>query len=62
MVSSNTQNLVPITRGPGDDVELALSWDFFKGMPKVDLDAQAVVFNDTGTMVDACYYQQLVAC
>ena len=31
--------MIPVTRGPGDDVELGLSWDFFEGSPKTDLDA-----------------------
>jgi stress response protein SCP2 len=51
--------MIPVTRGPGDDVELGLSWDFFPGLNKVDLDAQAVVFDSMGSLVDACYYKQL---
>jgi hypothetical protein len=48
--------MIPVTRGHGDDVELGLCWDFFPGEKKVDLDAQAVVFDSMGSLVDACYY------
>lgn len=46
----------------GGKVELGLSWDFFEGMPIVDLDAQAVLFDAFGNMVDAAFYNQLAAC
>jgi len=53
---------VIIERNEGDDVEFALRWDFFEGTKAVDLDAQAVMFNNTGSVVDAAYYNQLTAC
>jgi tellurium resistance protein TerZ len=37
--------MIPISRGKGDNIELAVSWDFFDGMQEVDLDAQAVLFD-----------------
>jgi tellurium resistance protein TerZ len=52
-------SLVKIERGPNDDVELGIGWDFAQGQPKIDLDLQAVLFDATGTILDACYYQQL---
>mmetsp|Transcript_36984 Transcript_36984/g.47558 ORF Transcript_36984/g.47558 Transcript_36984/m.47558 type:complete len:411 (-) Transcript_36984:99-1331(-) len=56
------ENDLIIERIEGDDVEFALRWDFFQGMDPVDLDAQAVMFNSTGSVVDAAFYNQLTAC
>eukprot|EP00639_Heterosigma_akashiwo_P032528 CAMPEP_0194715274 /NCGR_PEP_ID=MMETSP0296-20130528/6989_1 /TAXON_ID=39354 /ORGANISM="Heterosigma akashiwo, Strain CCMP2393" /LENGTH=366 /DNA_ID=CAMNT_0039615007 /DNA_START=98 /DNA_END=1195 /DNA_ORIENTATION=- len=43
-------------------VEFGLSWDFVDGMEPVDLDAQAVLFDQTGKVVDCAFYNQLSAC
>ncbi|CAM9173186.1 unnamed protein product, partial [Heterosigma akashiwo] len=43
-------------------IEFGLSWDFFEGMEPVDLDAQAVLFDQTGKVVDCAFYNQLSAC
>jgi tellurium resistance protein TerZ len=52
-----------INRADGDDLEFGLSWDFYEGyMDAVDLDAQAVMFDSLGTVVDAAFYNQLSAC
>ena len=53
---------IQIYRLPYNEVELGLSWDFFEGMPKVDLDAAAVLFDSAGQVVDAAFYKQLSAC
>lgn len=42
-------------------IEVGLSWDLIPGSAIVDLDASAVLFNSTGTLVDAVYYNQLSA-
>lgn len=60
ILKDHTQHI--ITRGDGDDLELALQWDFFEGMDPVDLDAQAVMFDSIGNVVDAAFYNQLSAC
>ena len=52
------QNITKVTRGPGADVEIGISWDLIKGLPEVDFDVTAVLFDGTGQIVDACYYQQ----
>lgn len=59
----DTQDIV-IQHVAGVDVEFALSWDFDTSyMEKpVDLDAQVVVFDGSGTIVDAAFYNQLKAC
>ncbi|CAM9398609.1 unnamed protein product, partial [Heterosigma akashiwo] len=53
---------ITLNRVDGHDVEFALNWDFFEGMPQVDLDAQAVMFDATGKVVDAAFFNQLSAC
>jgi len=53
--------MIPVLRGPGDDVELGLAWDFFDGAPKTDLDAQAVMFDQMGVIKDSCYYNKMSA-
>jgi tellurium resistance protein TerZ len=50
-----------LLEGEGAVLTLGLSWDFAEGTPKVDLDASAVLFSSTGTLVDAAYYNQLIA-
>lgn len=40
---------------------MGLSWDLLAGSPSVDLDASAVCFSSTGTLVDAAFYNQLSA-
>ena len=40
---------------------LGLRWDFTPGMPAVDLDASALLFDEVGFLVDAAYYNQLSA-
>jgi tellurium resistance protein TerZ len=47
---------------PGRDLEIALRWDFFEDAGKVDLDAQAVIFDDMGAVADAAFHNQLSAC
>jgi len=56
-VSTGTD--VPIPRTPGHSLSLGLSWDFYEGQPKVDLDCSALMFDWGGVLVDACYYNQL---
>jgi stress response protein SCP2 len=51
--------LVKIEKGDGDDVELGISWDLLPNEPTVDLDVTAVLYDNTGTISDACYYSQL---
>ena len=45
----------------GADLKVGVSWDFMEGAPKVDLDCSAVIFDETGTVMDAAYYNQLSA-
>ncbi|CAM9891394.1 unnamed protein product [Heterosigma akashiwo] len=52
---------IPLHRVEGDDVEFALNWEFVDGR-KVDLDAQAVLFDGAARVVDAAFYNQLEAC
>ena len=40
-------------------VKMSLSWDFFEGMPSVDMDAACVCFDLDGKYVDSCYYNRL---
>ncbi|KAJ1422216.1 TerD domain-containing protein [Ochromonadaceae sp. CCMP2298] len=47
--------------GSGGVLTVGLSWDFMANTPKVDLDASAVCFSSTGTLVDAAYFNQLNA-
>jgi tellurium resistance protein TerZ len=53
---------VEVTQAGGHDLEFGLSWDFFPGMAKVDLDCSALMFDWAGVLVDACYYNQLTCC
>lgn len=53
--------MVPVTRGPGHDVELGLAWDFDQRAPPTDLDASAVLFNQVGVIQDACFYNKMSA-
>ncbi len=41
---------------------VGLNWDFAPGSSKLDLDCSAVCFGNTGTLVDAAFYNQLSAC
>jgi len=52
---------VEVTCADGHDLEFGLSWDFFPGMTKVDLDCSALCFDWAGMLVDACFYNQLTA-
>ena len=40
-------------------IEVELEWDFLQGTPKVDLDASCIMFDVTGSLTDAVYYNQL---
>ena len=40
-------------------VKMSLSWDFFEGMPPVDMDAACVCFDLDGKYIDSCYYNKL---
>eukprot|EP00475_Leptophrys_vorax_P016727 TRINITY_DN2322_c0_g1_i1.p1 TRINITY_DN2322_c0_g1~~TRINITY_DN2322_c0_g1_i1.p1 ORF type:complete len:416 (-),score=144.44 TRINITY_DN2322_c0_g1_i1:41-1288(-) len=53
---------VEVVCGAGDDLQFGLAWEFTKGVPPVDLDAQAVMFDSMGALVDAAFYNQLEAC
>jgi stress response protein SCP2 len=53
--------MVPVTRGPGHDVELGLAWDFKQGAQPTDLDASAVLFDSVGMIRDACFYNKMSA-
>ena len=39
-------------------IQVGLAWDFFKGLPTVDLDVSAACFSSTGTLTDAAFYNQ----
>ena len=39
-------------------INIGLEWDFYEGLPVVDLDASAVFFSSMGHIVDAVYYNQ----
>ena len=45
-----------------EPVVVGLNWDFAPGMPKFDMDCSAVCFGNTGSLVDAAFYNQLSAC
>lgn len=45
----------------GHDLHIGLSWDFFHGMPAVDLDVQCVLLDSRATVVEAVYYNQTYA-
>jgi stress response protein SCP2 len=62
MASVEKGSEVEIVCGAGDDLLFGLSWEFVKEMTPVDLDAQAVMFDSLGVLVDAAYYNQLEAC
>ena len=53
---------ISMVTSPGDIIELGLQWDFFEGMPEVDLDASAVLFDAFGQVIDAAFYKQLSVC
>ena len=59
MVQSVGDAEVVIEEGMGTKIEVGLSWDFFVGMPEVDLDVAAVVFDARGQLIDAAFYKQL---
>lgn len=42
-------------------IDVGLSWEFFSGTPVVDLDASAVLFDMTGGVRDAVFYNNLSA-
>jgi stress response protein SCP2 len=54
-------DIIPVTRGPGDDVELGLAWNFDANSPQTDLDATAVMFDKTGIIKDSCFYNKKTA-
>ena len=45
-----------------EPVVVGLNWDFAPDMPKFDMDCSAVCFGNTGSLVDAAFYNQLSAC
>ena len=45
-----------------EPVVVGLNWDFAPGMPKFDMDCSAVCFGNTGSLVDAAFFNQLSAC
>lgn len=45
-----------------EPVVVGLNWDFAPGMPKFDMDCSAACFGNTGSLVDAAFYNQLSAC
>jgi stress response protein SCP2 len=47
---------------PGTQLRVGLSWDFFQGLPKVDLDVAAVIYDNLGMVVDAAFYNNRTAC
>jgi tellurium resistance protein TerD len=53
---------VEVVCSEGDDLLFGLSWEFVANSSPVDLDAQAVMFDMMGVLVDAAYYNQLQAC
>jgi stress response protein SCP2 len=50
---------VEIARSAGADIQFGVSWDFYPGSAKVDLDCSALCFDFCGLLIDACYYNQL---
>jgi stress response protein SCP2 len=46
--------------GQGGILEVALRWDMKPGYT-VDLDVSAICFSDKGVVLDAAYYNQLLA-
>lgn len=42
-----------------DKIQLGLSWEFYAGLPKIDLDVSCVCFNSTGTLVDAAFFNNM---
>eukprot|EP00756_Hemistasia_phaeocysticola_P012854 Hpha_TRINITY_DN15232_c2_g12::TRINITY_DN15232_c2_g12_i1::g.66564::m.66564 len=44
---------------PGADLVVGLSWIFAPGMPVVDLDCSALVFDKAGLLIDAAFYNNL---
>ena len=53
--------LTPLSCQDGN-ISVGVSWDFAVGSTPRDLDVSAVCFNDVGSVVDAAYYNQLLAC
>lgn len=54
---------IGVEEGPDSTIiSVGISWEFFKGMAKVDLDASAVAFSTTGSLVDAAFFNQLSCC
>ena len=43
-------------------VQLKIAWDMFEGVPSVDLDAQAVMFDSSGKFLEGCFFNNLSAC
>lgn len=39
-------------------IQIGVMWDFYAGMPPVDLDVACTCFSSTGTLVDAAFYNQ----
>eukprot|EP01065_Artemidia_motanka_P004015 TRINITY_DN1193_c0_g1_i1.p1 TRINITY_DN1193_c0_g1~~TRINITY_DN1193_c0_g1_i1.p1 ORF type:complete len:701 (+),score=227.11 TRINITY_DN1193_c0_g1_i1:74-2104(+) len=50
---------VPIPSVPGADLVVGLSWNFAPGMPKVDLDCSALLFDAAGLLLEAAFYNNL---
>jgi stress response protein SCP2 len=53
---------VEVKTASGHDMEFGLSWDFYPGMTKVDLDCSALMFDWAGVLTDACFFNQLTCC
>jgi len=51
---------VVVTSGPGADLELGLAWEVNRSSP-IDLDAQAILLDEAGNVLDAAYFNQLSA-
>jgi len=54
--SGYSQGAVPLFTAPMTDFDIGLRWTF-SGRP-IDLDVQAVFYDGSGAVVDACYYNQ----
>jgi len=51
---------IELVHTAGCDLKVGVSWDF-GGAEAVDLDMSAIVFNEVGEVMDACYYNKLSA-
>jgi tellurium resistance protein TerD len=50
---------VHVNHTPGAKLLCQLMWEYYDGMDKVDLDCSAICFDETGTIMDAVYYNCL---